>query len=84
MAHSLPGAKFPRPLLAGLGGCIALAVIGHQFGLFAWLLVGAGVVMGLLAWRLYEMDGPEPIRRILQGSVVDPFGHRWLIGKILE
>ena len=32
----------------------------------------------------YEMPGPEPIRRILQGAVVDPFGHMWLIGKILE
>ena len=32
----------------------------------------------------YEMSGARPIRRILQGSVVDPFGHMWLIGKILE
>lgn len=32
----------------------------------------------------YEMHGPEPIRRIAQGAVVDPFGHIWLIGKILE
>ena len=28
--------------------------------------------------------GPQPIRRMLQGAVVDPFGHLWLIGKILE
>ena len=32
----------------------------------------------------YEMRGPEPIRRMVQGAVVDPFGHMWLIGKILE
>lgn len=32
----------------------------------------------------YSMNGPHPIRRMLQGSVVDPFGHMWLIGKILE
>jgi PhnB protein len=32
----------------------------------------------------YEMPGPEPIHRILQGAVVDPFGHMWLIGKVLE
>lgn len=32
----------------------------------------------------YEMPGPEPIRRILQSAVVDPFGHIWLIGKVLE
>jgi PhnB protein len=28
--------------------------------------------------------GPHPIRRMLQGGVVDPFGHLWLVGKILE
>ena len=28
--------------------------------------------------------GPHPISRMLQGSVVDPFGHVWLIGKFLE
>ena len=28
--------------------------------------------------------GPRPIKRMLQGAVVDPFGHKWLIGKFLE
>jgi len=28
--------------------------------------------------------GPQPIRRMLQGAVVDPFGHMWLVGKFLE
>jgi uncharacterized glyoxalase superfamily protein PhnB len=28
--------------------------------------------------------GPSPIRRMLQGTVLDPSGHRWLIGKFLE
>jgi PhnB protein len=32
----------------------------------------------------FKMEGPYPIRRILQGAVVDPFGHMWLIGKIIE
>ena len=32
----------------------------------------------------YEMQGSEPTRRIAQGAVVDPFGHVWLIGKILQ
>jgi uncharacterized glyoxalase superfamily protein PhnB len=25
-----------------------------------------------------DMEGPEPIRRMLQGAVIDPFGHMWL------
>lgn len=32
----------------------------------------------------HQMTGPTPIRRMLQGSVRDPFGHLWLVGKILE
>jgi PhnB protein len=32
----------------------------------------------------HPTTGPSPIKRMLQGAVVDPFGHLWLIGKILE
>ena len=32
----------------------------------------------------HDTIGPRPIRRMLQGDVFDPFGHMWLIGKILE
>lgn len=32
----------------------------------------------------HQTTGPKPINRMLQGAVVDPFGHIWLIGKILS
>ncbi len=32
----------------------------------------------------HTTTGPHPIMRMLQGAVVDPFGHLWLVGKILE
>jgi PhnB protein len=32
----------------------------------------------------HEITGPRPISRMLQGAVVDPFGHMWLIGKVLS
>ena len=32
----------------------------------------------------HETEGPRPIKRMLQGAVTDPFGHLWLIGKVLE
>ncbi len=28
--------------------------------------------------------GPRPIGRMLQGALVDPFGHMWLVGKFLD
>ena len=38
--------------------------------------------------RLFERkvndDRPHRIRRMLQGAVMDPFGHMWLVGKVLE
>ena len=30
----------------------------------------------------FQMDGPSPIKRMLQGAS-DSFGHMWLIGKII-
>jgi 4-amino-4-deoxy-L-arabinose transferase-like glycosyltransferase len=50
---------FVVPMVAGLAGIVALAVIGRQFGLLVWPLIGAAAVMGFLAWRLYEVDGAE-------------------------
>ena len=32
----------------------------------------------------FEMKGPKPIKRILQGAITDPFGHLWPIGRIVE
>jgi PhnB protein len=32
----------------------------------------------------HETIGPKPIKRILQGALVNPFGHVWLIGKVVE
>jgi PhnB protein len=32
----------------------------------------------------YPVVGPKPIGRMLQGAVVDPSGHIWLIGRFLD
>jgi 4-amino-4-deoxy-L-arabinose transferase-like glycosyltransferase len=50
---------FVVPVVAGVAGIGALAVIGRQFGLLAWPLLGAAAVMGFLAWWLYQADGAE-------------------------
>lgn len=31
----------------------------------------------------HDTSGPWPLKRMLQGAVLDPSGHMWLIGKIL-
>ena len=50
---------FVVPMVAGLAAIVALAVIGRQFGLLVWLLMGGAAVMGFLAWRLYRTEGAE-------------------------
>jgi hypothetical protein len=34
--------------------------------------------------RTHATLGPRSSLRMLQGGVVDPFGHVWLIGKFLD
>jgi uncharacterized glyoxalase superfamily protein PhnB len=47
-------------------------------------LAAGAVLRSPVTEHTYPTTGPLPIRRMLQGSVVDPFGHMWLIGKVLE
>lgn len=51
----------------------------HRRALAAGATLGSPVVE-----QTYSTIGPQPIRRMLQGSVADPSGHKWLIGKFLE
>jgi hypothetical protein len=50
---------FVLPMLGGIVGITALIVIGRQFGLLVWPVIGAAVVMGFLAWRFYQSEGAE-------------------------
>src|ERR1700688_3713860 len=50
---------FIFPLLLSIAGVVCLIAIVHQFGLLAWIFGGGAMVMGLIAWRLYEADGAE-------------------------
>jgi uncharacterized glyoxalase superfamily protein PhnB len=46
--------------------------------------LGAGAVeRSPVVEHKHSTTGPRPIGKMLQGALVDPFGHMWLIGKIL-
>jgi uncharacterized glyoxalase superfamily protein PhnB len=47
-------------------------------------LAAGAVFRSPMTEHTHSTTGPRPIRRMLQGSVIDPFGHMWLIGKILD
>src|SRR5262245_41142393 len=62
---------FLLPLLGGIAGLFALFYIGRTFSLLIWPVIGGSVVMGLLAWRLYEVDGPvHSLLRAVAASVL--------------
>jgi len=50
---------FVLPSILALVGIVGLMVIGKQIGLLAWPFAAAAMIFGLIAWRLYEADGPE-------------------------
>lgn len=62
---------FVFPALAGLGGLAIMMGYGRQLGLLAWPFVAGAMIFGLLAWRLYEVDGAErSVLRAVAASVL--------------
>ena len=50
---------FVLPTILALVGIVGLMAIGKQIGLLAWPFAAGAMIFGLVAWRLYEADGPE-------------------------
>jgi 4-amino-4-deoxy-L-arabinose transferase-like glycosyltransferase len=50
---------FLFPLIVLTLAVAAMVVFGRQLGLPAWPFAAGAVILGMLAWRLYESDGPE-------------------------
>ena len=50
---------FIIPALGGTFGIACLILLAHQFGFLAWIFAGGAAIVGLVAWRLYAVDGPE-------------------------
>jgi 4-amino-4-deoxy-L-arabinose transferase-like glycosyltransferase len=58
---------FAFPAVIAVGVVVIFIVIGHDPGFVAWPFAAAAAIVGLFAWRLYEVDGPE--RSLLRGMV---------------
>lgn len=50
---------FVVPVLAGITVIVAAVVIGRHPGFAALPFVAGAIIFGLLAWRLYDVDGAE-------------------------
>jgi 4-amino-4-deoxy-L-arabinose transferase-like glycosyltransferase len=51
---------------------VALVVLRHQLGLLAWPFGAAAMILGYMAWRLYDTDGPETslVRAVLASVLI--------------
>jgi 4-amino-4-deoxy-L-arabinose transferase-like glycosyltransferase len=62
---------FALPVLIGTGIVIGLIIFGRQLGVLAWPFVAGSVVMGLLAWRLFDADGAlRSLLRAMAASIL--------------
>jgi 4-amino-4-deoxy-L-arabinose transferase-like glycosyltransferase len=65
---------FVVPMVIGIGGIVGAIYIGRDLDLLAWPFVAAAMVMGLLAWRLYDVDGAEnSLLRAAAASILTAF-----------
>jgi len=58
---------FLFPSLIAIAVVVGFIYLDRDLGLIAWPSAAAAMVLGLFAWRLYEVDGPE--RSLLRGMV---------------
>jgi 4-amino-4-deoxy-L-arabinose transferase-like glycosyltransferase len=56
---------FLFPAVIAIGVVVVFIVVGRDPGFVAWPFAAAAAIIGLFAWWLYEVDGPE--RSLLRG-----------------
>ena len=62
---------FVLPTILAVTGIVGLMVVGKQLGLLAWPFAAGAMILGLVAWRLYETDGPErSLLRAIAASIL--------------
>jgi 4-amino-4-deoxy-L-arabinose transferase-like glycosyltransferase len=62
---------FAFPVLLGLAVIFVFVALGRDLGIVAWPFAAAATILGLFAWRLYDVDGAERgLLRAMAASVL--------------
>lgn len=72
------------PLAAGFTTVRIELFVDDPVAVQAKAVAGGAKLRNEVQEHNYDTVGPKPIRKMLQGSVIDPFGHMWLIGRFLD
>jgi len=84
LAHEAPAYGTRGPAAAGFTTVRIELFVNDPVALHRQALAAGAVERSPVIEHEYSMNGPLPIKRLLQGALLDPFGHMWLIGKIVE
>ncbi|MGH9582747.1 MAG: VOC family protein [Bryobacteraceae bacterium] len=84
LAHESPSYGTRGPAAAGFTTVRIELFVDDPVAVHSRALAAGAVERGPVVEHKHSMTGPRPIGKMLQGGLVDPFGHMWLIGKILE
>ena len=84
LAHEAPPYGTRAPSSAGFTTVRIELFVDDPVAVHTLAIAAGAVEHSPVREHTHPTVGPRPIRRMLQGSVTDPFGHIWLIGKFLE
>jgi PhnB protein len=83
LAHESPPYGTRNPASAGFTTVRIELFVDNPIEVHARALQAGAANHSPVEEHRHATIGPRPIGHMLQGAVVDPFGHLWLIGKIL-
>jgi PhnB protein len=84
LAHEAPTCGTRGPSSAGFTTVRIELFVDDPVSVQGRALAAGAIERSPVSEDQFQMAGPSPIKRMLQGAVIDPFGHMWLIGKIIE
>ncbi len=84
LAHESPPHGTRGPAAVGFTTVRIELFVDDPVAVHRRALAAGAVERSPVSEQKHSMTGPHPIKQMLQGALVDPFGHMWLIGKILE
>jgi PhnB protein len=84
LAHESPPHGTRSPLSAGCTTVRIELFVNDPVAVHKRALAAGATNHSPVEEHQHETTGVTPIKRMLQGAILDPFGHTWLIGKFLE
>ena len=83
LAHESPPHGTRSPASAGFTTVRIELFVNDPVAVHKQALAAGAIDHSPVREHNHSVTGPRPIGRMLQGAVVDPFGHLWLVGKFL-